>query len=399
MAAFEVQWLAGGRVVHQRVEADDLSGIAAVLGVAPGQILYAAARRAGDDAPAASVRRRRFPLRLFSKEVAVLLGAGIPLLEAVATLREKEPATSGIRAVLMAVEDRLRAGESLSAALAVRPDVFDGLFVAVVASAERTGQLQEALQSHSAYLEWVETLRGRLVAASIYPLMLVGTGTAVVMFLMIYVVPRFATLFDEVRGDIPAASRALLAVGQWTGAHPVASVAGALALLALPALITTRPAFRERVGALMWSLPALGARLRLLALARLYRTLSMLLAAGVPALAALRTARPVVALPLQPSLDGTTARVERGERLSQALEAEGLCTPVSLRMLRVGERSGRVGAMLAEAAAFYDEELMRITELVTRLLNPLLMLVMGALIGAVVVLMYMPIFQLMESVQ
>jgi len=198
---------------------------------------------------------------------------------------------------------------------------------------------------------------------------------------------------------MPAASRALLALGGWTGSHPLLSVVIAAALLSLPWFVWQQPAWRARAGAAMWSVPVFASRLRLLALARLYRTLSMLLGAGVPVVLALRTARGVIAPHLRPALDAATAAVERGERLSDVLEREGLGTPVSVRMVRVGERSGSVGPMLGQAAAFYDEELSRITDLVTKLINPLLMLVMGGVIGAVVVLMYLPIFQLMEQVQ
>lgn len=149
----------------------------------------------------------------------------------------------------------------------------------------------------------------------------------------------------------------------------------------------------------MWRMPALGARLRLLALARLFRTLGMLLAAGIPAVSAMRIAQGVVSERLRPPLLSAVAAVSRGERMSNALEAAGLATPVSQRMLRVGEQSGELAAMLSRAAAFYDEELARFTEVVTRLVNPLLMLGMGGFIGSIIVLLYLPIFQLVEQVQ
>lgn len=396
MPTYDVQWLDAGGLRRRRIDAVDAQAVAAMLGVPAGHVM--GVQTVETTATRARSGRASFPLRLFSKELSVLLAAGIPLLEAIVTLREKEEAAATAEA-LAAVEAKLSAGESLSTALAVRPDAFDALFVAVISSAERTGQLQEALRAHSDYLAWVETLRDRLVSASVYPLLLVFAGTAVVLFLLVYVVPRFAGLLDGVGGDLPAASRALLALGEWTGAHPWSSAAVALALLCAPWLAWQQPALRERMLALAWSVPLLAARLRLLALARLYRTLSMLLAAGVPAVSALRTARGVIAPHLRAALDAATAGVEQGQRLSDALFAHGLTTPVSVRMLRVGERSGGVGAMLGEAAAFYDEELTRLTELVTRLVSPLLMLLMGGVIGSVVVLMYLPIFQLMESVQ
>ena len=397
MPEFNVRLMDGASVVRRLVDAPDAQSVALRLGVPAMQILSVDA--AGKPAsPAGRPRSLRFPLRLFSKEIAVLLGAGIPLLEAVQTLLEKE-SQPGVAAALQAVLQGLQGGVSFSQALAERPDAFDDLFVAVVASAERTGQLQQALAEHARYLAWVETLRERLVGACIYPLILVSAGAAVLVFLLVFVVPRFAGLIEEVGGDVPAASRLLLSIGGWTGAHPWLCVFIAAALLALPALAWRLEAVRRGALAALWAMPGVGEKLRLLALARLYRTLGMLLSAGVPLVPALRTARLVTAERLRPALERLIEGVSRGERLSQGLEREQLGTPVSVRMLRVGERSGAVGAMFSEAAAFYDEELTRLSELITRFVNPVLMLVMGGVIGAVVVLMYLPIFQLMEQVQ
>lgn len=357
------------------------------------------ARRLDDgQARPAPVARGRFPLRLFSRELAVLLRAGIPLLEALTTLREKE-ASAGVGATIDAVIERLRHGEALSSALRSQAQAFDELFVAVVASAERTGQVEQALSEHAQYLAWVEALQSRLLAAALYPMMLVGASSAVIVFLLVFVVPRFAGLLDGVGSEIAPASRALIEIGRLSGEHPLLVVGAAAMLLASPWLLWQQAGVREAVSAASWKLPGLGERLRLLALARLYRTVSMLLRAGVPAMTALRTARGVVAAPLQAALASAIDAIGRGERLSAALDAQGLATPVALRMVRVGERSGRVGDMLAEAAAFHDEELSRLSELVTRILNPLLMLVMGGVIGTVVVLLYLPIFQLVEQVQ
>ncbi len=399
MPLFDVRVIEGAAVVMRRVAVADAQTVAAQLGVLPAHIL--AVTPVPDAAPAVASSitvRRGFPLRLFSQELAVLLGAGIPLLEALVTLREKE-ASARIAAALDAVTAGLQRGEALSVALAARPAEFDPLFVAVVASAERTGQLREALAAHAGYLAWVDELRGKLLGASLYPMMLLVAGTSVLVFLLTFVVPRFAGLLEGVGGDMPAASRLLIELGHTTGAHPVVTVLVVVALLAAPVLAFGHPPLREAVGAALWQVPVLGEKLRLLALARLYRTLGMLLNAGVPVVTALGHAGGVIAPRLRAALAAATQAVARGERLSAAIEREGLGTPVSVRMLRVGERSGAVGPMLGQAAAFYDEELSRLSEVIARLVNPLLMLVMGVVIGGVIVLMYLPIFQLMEQVQ
>lgn len=395
MPQFQTRVLRAGTVSTQRVEAPDRAAVAAVLGVPPQHVLEV--REVS--APAGARRRSaRFPLQLFSQELAVLLDAGIALLEALNTLREKE-GQPGVRAALDAVIGQIEQGQPLSAALRQQPQAFDELLCAIVAANEKTGQLSVALAQHARYLAWVDGLRSRLVAALVYPLMLLGVGGAVILFLLLYVLPRFAGILEATSADLPWASRVLIEFGQTAGAHPGLVLGGLAAVgFALFALLR-QPGVRQRAQAALWTLPGLGPRLRVLALARLYRSLAMLLASGVPALAALKIVVDVVAAPWRAAVQAAAAQIERGERLSAAFDAQDLATPVARRMLRVGERSGEVAAMLERAAAFHDEEAARLTDLLSRLVNPALMLIMGVLIGGIIVLMYLPIFQLVEQVQ
>lgn len=394
VAEFDVRYLDAQRQPAQaRVQASDASGVAAALGLSPAALL------AVEPVAAAPLKARagRFPRRQFAQQLAVLLHAGIPLLEALQTLQSQDnpPAVS---AALAGVVARIQLGESFSTALASQPQAFDALFIAVIEASERSGQVEQALAEQAGYLAWVEQLRAKLVAAAVYPAMLIVAGTAVVLFLLVFVVPRFAGLLEGVGGDLPFASRALIAVGAFSGEHPMALLLITAGLIALPAWAWRR-GLREALLARLWRLPLVGPKLHLLALAQLYRCLAMLLMAGVPIVPALVNARGVAAAHLRAALDRATEAVRLGERLSGSLHREGLTTPVSLRMLRVGEHSGELGSMLAQAAGFYDEELSRLSELVTRLINPALMLIMGLVIGTVVVLMYLPIFQLVEQVQ
>lgn len=375
-----------------RVHADTPYAVAAVLGLPPVAILevqaVAAARPAG----------RRLDLRLFSQELALLLQSGIPVLEALDTLREKDAGAAG-RPALDAVSAALREGQSISVALGRAPTAFDPLFVAVVAASERSGQMVRALQDHAAYLAWSQALRSKLVAASVYPLMLLGAGAAVVLFLLLYVLPRFASVFDALGDDVPDASLVLINFGVWAAAHPLLT-GGVLLSLPLAVLLAWHsPPLRRVAAAWLWRAPVVGPRWRVVVLARLYRGLALLLGAGVPVPAALKLLHGAVALPLQPALVAATAAVASGQRLSVALQDHGLATPVAQRMVRVGEGSGELAVMLERAASFHDEEISRFSELMVRAVNPALMLVMGVVIGGIVVLMYLPIFSLMERVQ
>ena len=388
---------AEGRAQTRRIEAPDRQALAGLLGVAPQHLL--AVRELGEAAgPGRARARGGFPLQLFSQELAVLLDAGIALLEALSTLREKE-ASAGVRAALDGVIESLRQGHPLSSALRRQPQAFDELVCAIVAANERTGQLSQALAQHARYLAWVESLRARLLAACVYPAMLLLVGSAVILFLLLYVLPRFAGILEATSAELPWASRALILFGQTAGAHPLALLAGLAAAVGTGLALWRLGGLQRRLQAAVWRLPGLGPRLRVLALARLYRSLAMLLGAGVPVLPALRIVQPLVALPWRGAVGAAAEQVAEGGRFSDALEAQGLATPVARRMVRVGERSGELPAMLERAAAFHDEELVRLTELLTRAINPALMLIMGLLIGGIIVLMYLPIFQLVEQVQ
>ncbi|MEK8050050.1 type II secretion system F family protein [Ideonella sp. DXS22W] len=389
-----------GRVRQVRVQAPDAAGVSAALGVPPMRLLSVRATAAPAQAPGARWWHRSpgFELRLFSQELAVLLDAGIPLLEALSTLREKDTAGRG-HATLDTVIAALRDGLPVSAALARAPGAFDALFIALVAASERSGQLPATLRDHARYLGWSGDLQARLRAALVYPAMLLAAGGLVIVFLLLYVLPRFAGVFDSLSGEVPAASRWLMALGVQAAAHPGVTLALAAALPLAGVGLWRSPSARQWLARTLWRSPGLGVRLRTVALARLYRCLGLLLGAGVPAPEALRLVAQVLDAPLRPACTQSLTRVMSGQRLSQAFEATGLATPVARRMLAVGERSGTLPAMLQRAAAFHDDEIARLAELVTRLLNPLLMLLMGLVIGGIVVLMYLPIFTLMEQVQ
>lgn len=394
MPEFNVKLLRAGTLCSQRVQAADAAGVATALGVAPEWVLAAE--------PVAPAGRARggagFALRLFSQDLATLLDAGIPLQEALRAMREKERKPA-IAATLDRLIDHVNDGHSLSAAFAADPLAFGTLLPAVAAASEHAGQLPATLMLHAEYLAWTASLRARIVAAATYPTLLLAVGGAVVMFLLVFVMPRFAGLLDGSRAEVPWASRALLWAGQLVNQQPGALALVALVLGLLVAAATGSQRVRQRFVALMWRAPWLGQHLRSVGLATLYRTLGMLTGAGVPVFQALELALPVLSVALRPAAAKVARQVVQGQRLSESLDQSGLASAVSRRMVEVGERSGTLPAMLGRAARVHDEEVARVAEFITRVINPVLMLVMGVVIGGIVVLMYLPIFQLVEQVQ
>lgn len=342
--------------------------------------------------------RARFPLMLFNQELVALLKAGIPLAEALAALAEKE-ARPAVHAVVAALGEGLREGRSLSAALEAQPQVFPPLYVASVRAAERTSDLEQALSRYIDYQRQLESIRGKLVAAAIYPALLLLVGGAVMFFLLIFVVPRFAQVFESVGGELPWMSRLLLDWGQLMQAHGGPVGFGLLAALAGLVLVLRRPQTRAVALRLAWRLPRIGERLRLFELARLYRTLGMLLRGGIPAVAAMGMVDGLLSPALRPGLARTIAAVREGQGFAASLQAHGIATPIALRMLAVGERAGNLGEMLERAAEFHEEESARWLDVLTRLAGPLLMLVIAVAVGLILVMLYLPIFQMAESIQ
>ena len=343
-------------------------------------------------------RTSRVPLVSFSQELVALLNAGLSLVEAIDTLREKE-ANPSVRRTLDQVLMRLREGQTLGAALSEHPQSFPALYIATVRASERTGALREALLRFIAYQQQIDVLRKGLINASIYPAVLCGAGLLVVIFLMGYVVPRFSAIYEDMGSDLPFASRMLMRWGQFLDAHGFTVVVGAVALLALLAFGLSRPQVRSAIGARLARIPALGDRLHVYQLARLYRTVGMLQRGGTPMVTAMRMSAGLLGANLRVAFADATQSVREGRSISDAMEQHGLTTPVAARMLRVGERSGDMGEMMERIAAFYDEDLTRWISLVTRLIEPALMTLIGLLIGVIIVLMYFPIFELAGSIR
>jgi len=343
-------------------------------------------------------RRGHFPLMLFSQELLALMDAGLTIVDAVETLAEKE-ARPESKSILLQIVAQLYEGRSLSYALQGLPAVFPPLYVSTVRASEKTGDLSEALTRYIAYQTQVDVVRKKVVSASIYPLLLIGAGGLVTIFLMAYVVPRFSRIYEDIGTNLPLLSRLLLQWGKLLQAH------GPLVLLLFAAVVATvvyvaaQAEARTRAMRLLWRIPAAGERMRIYQLTRFYRTLGMLLRGGTPVGQAIKMVSDLLQPGLRQHLHGAAAKINEGRSISYSMEAHGLTTPVALRMLRVGERTGQMGDMMERIASFYDEEMARWVEWFTRLFEPVLMAVIGLVIGLIVVLMYLPIFELAGSLQ
>jgi general secretion pathway protein F len=343
-------------------------------------------------------RGGRFPIVLFSQELLALLEAGLSLVESLEALLEKESRPDTKR-VLKGVVEQLYEGRPMSTALQKFPREFPELYIATVRASERTGDLPQALQRYVDYQQQMESVRKKIVSAAIYPVVLLIVGGLVTLFLLGYVVPRFSKIYEDLGSNLPFMSRLLMQWGQLLAANGLTILIGFVAFVAALVWVFTREATRAWLLQRLWSIPALGERVRIYQLARFYRTLGMLLQGGTPIVSALNMSADLLQQGLRARLEAASARIREGISMSVAMEECGLTTPVAQRMIAVGERTGRMGEMTDRVAAFYDEEIARFVDWFTRLFEPLLMTVIGIVIGGIVVLMYFPIFELAGSIQ
>ena len=386
---------AGGSIVSLDLDANDPDGARRQAG-SRGLRVLSVKPQAGN--AFGVLFRRRFPLGLFTQELLSLLSAGISIVEALDALSGKAEHADDA-AIIAGLLKALQEGLPFSDALERFPDAFPSLYVTSVRASERTGDLPDALTRYLGYDAQVLAIRRKVVSASIYPAMLLGVGGLVTLFLLGYVVPRFSLVYKDMSKELPFMSRMMLGWGEFVADHtllvlmiPVVSL---IALVLAFSHLKATNWFRER----LWNMPSVGPRIRLYQLARLYRTLGMLLNGGIALPRAMEMAAGLLGDSLRGGLELARRQVEEGKPFSVAAEAGGLVTPVAIRMLRVGERSGRLGEMMERVAAFFEEDVARSIEWFTKLFEPILMTFIGLIIGVIVVLLYMPIFDIAGTLQ
>ena len=391
---FEVKAIgADGRV--QRLELRSLDRTAAVQDAEQRGLSVLSVRRTSHILEGLTPRER-FSVVLFSQELLALTEAGLPLVDAIEILAQRERRAT-FRAVLAGVIATLRQGRPLSAALEHYPHVFPRLYVATVRASERTSDLAPALGRFVAYQAQLDTIKKRIVSAMIYPVLLLFVGGLVTLFLLFYVVPRFGKIYGDRSTDLPMVSQWLLGWGNLVDAHG-GLVLGVIALLVAGVILLARStALRAALSKALWRAPAIGERLKVYQLARFYRTIGMLLRGGMPLVSALDMTADLLHPALRVRLAAARQAVSEGVSVAAAMDTHALTTPVALRLLSVGEQGGNMGEMMDRAAAFHDEEISRWVDWFSRIFEPLLMTVIGLVIGIIVVLMYLPIFELAGS--
>lgn len=330
---------------------------------------------------------------LFTEELGALLEAGLGLIESIRALSAKQTRAAD-RQIVERISRILEEGRPLSDALAAFPEAFPALLVSLIRASERTGHVEEAIRRYRAYRTRVVQIQRQVINATIYPALLLFVGAAVSLFLMLYVVPRLSVVYADLGQDLPLGSRLLMGWGQLLAQHGTAVLVAALAAGATIVYWFMRRDLRQKTLDYLSSLSAIAPRLHTYRLSRFYRVVGMLLNGGLPLTRALEMASTVLPAALRPRVDEAARMVSEGQAVTASLSAAGLTTEISMRLLHAGERAGRLGDMMDRAAVFCEDETERWLSYLTRLAEPMLMVVIGFFVGGIILLMYMPIFEL-----
>ncbi|GIW71294.1 MAG: type II secretion system protein F [Planctomycetota bacterium] len=345
------------------------------------------------------VRVRLQEMTVFTRQLATMLSAGIPLLECLEILGEQAE-NPGFRAVIEQIVSDVRTGSDFSDALRKHPRVFSDIYVNMVRAGEASGQLDEILVRLAEYQEATAALRARIRAAMTYPVVSLVLILAITIGLLVGIIPKFDAIFKgmQIEGGLPTITQVLLDTSLWMQANPQIW-AGMTALVAVALFLYTRtPRGRHQLDWVKLHLPIFGPLFQKVALSRFSRTFATLIESGVPILGALE----IVAATsgnkiIEEAVLDSSSSVRQGETLAGPLARSGVFPPMVTRMIAIGEKSGALESLLEKISEFYDQQVASTVESLTSLIEPILIAIMGVLVGSMVLAIFLPILKLASS--
>ncbi|GAB4245154.1 MAG: type II secretion system F family protein [Acidobacteriota bacterium] len=335
-------------------------------------------------------------LALFTKQFSVMLDAGLPLIECLDLLasQQEKPA---FRAIIQQIREDVESGLTLSDALRRHPKVFSSLFVNMVAAGEAGGVLDVILQRLSTFIEKEVKLKRSVISASVYPAIVSSVAVVIVFIIMVWVVPVFASLFEGLNAPLPAPTRFVMAVSDYTATFSIPII-----ILVVLGGVGLRYYYATETGRLMIDnlllrLPLIGPVLLKIAVARFSMTLSTLLSSGIPLLDALEiTANTAGNAVIERHLLQTRKEVAEGKTLVEPLKRTKLFPSMVSQIVNVGEQTGELDQMLEKLAQYYEEESDAAISNLMTLIEPVMIVFLGVVIGGIVISMYLPIFTLIR---
>ncbi len=404
MATFAFRALdLAGATAHGEVEANDKQAVAAQLrtkGLIVVDIEEQVPKSAGDLLHRFK-RVKSSELTVATRQLATMVGSGMSILRALYVL-EEQVENDKLREAFVAIRQDVEAGLSLSAALGRHPDIFNELFVAMVAAGESGGMIDETLRRVADQLEKDDSLRRQVKAAMMYPGLIAGFSLVVLIALVTFLVPVFEKVFEDFGGDLPVITKFTVAVSHLvTGRWYVLIVAVGAAIYGFRRWKKTDRG-REHWDRFKIKIPAkIGDVIHKVALARFSRTFSSLVAAGVPMLEAIQiTGRTSGNKLIEDAMDEVYDSVKRGGTIAEPMRAAPTAFPGMLvQMVTVGEETGAFDAMLTKVAEFYEDEVAAAVKALTSILEPVMIMIVGGIVGFIVISMYLPMFKVYDQIK
>lgn len=334
-------------------------------------------------------------IAVFSRQLATMLAAGIPMVQAfeIVGSGHEKPA---MQKLILAIKSDIEGGTSLHESLAKHPLYFDDLYVNLVEAGEQAGALESLLDKIATYKEKTEALKKKVKKALFYPAAVLVVAIVVTLILLIFVIPQFESLFKGFGADLPAFTQMVINISRFVQAQGIgiAVVVGA-GIFTFSYFRKRSRKMREVLDRMMLRFPIIGPILNKSAIARYARTLSTMFAAGVPLVEALESVAGATGnIVYENAVLKMKDEVATGQRLQRAMESTGLFPNMVVQMIAVGEESGSLDQMSGKVAQFYEEEVDNAVDSMSSLLEPLIMAILGVLVGGLVIAMYLPIFKL-----
>jgi general secretion pathway protein F len=339
-------------------------------------------------------RISRKDLLFFTEELSTLVHAGLPLDRSL-TITAELAAKPALRSIINDILKQIKGGKSLAEGFAAHPKQFSRLYINMIRAGEAGGVLDVILGRLVEFERSADELRSHLIAALIYPCLLTGVGAASIGILMYYVIPRFAGIFEEMGAAIPPATMAMLWLSRMTQSYWWVALAGIAAIIAVVRYAVRTPKGRRYWDVMKLRLPLLGPTILKMEMARFARTLGTLIASAVPLIAGVRIVQDIanntiVAEGISKIADGA----KRGEGVSRPMREAGVFPGLAVHLVEVGEETGRLDTMLLQVADVYEKDVKTSIKALTSVFEPLIILVMGIVVGTVVLSMLMAIFSI-----
>ena len=366
-------------------------------------IKAAAAPRAKKGGPGFFVKKtvKSKTLMIFTRQLATLIDAGLPLLRGLTVLakQEKDPV---LRNTINALADSVQGGSTFSESMGQHPRIFNKLYINMVKAGELGGVLELVLNRLAEFQEKAQKIKNKVVAAMAYPVIVLIIALAIMLFLLAFIVPKFEQIFKDMLGNkpLPALTQAVIDASNLVKGNWYYLLAGAVVIIVIYRFIAQSPGGRVMIDRIKLRLPLLGDLSRKSAISRFSRTLGTLVTSGVPILQALNITRDTAGNAIV--ADAVTKvhdAVKEGESIVQPLEASGVFPPMVISMVDVGEETGQLPEMLMKIAEVYDDEVDNAVEGLTSLLEPIMIVLLALIVGTIVIALFMPLISIIEKMQ